>query len=282
MSAAGAGPVAPVSKPGKCERILCLGKEKHVIRHEWRLNKGSEEVLLTTTLVDKKTPNRPTNKHQVYVENTEESVTSKALEMAHSVLKNKRERWEKAQGHSSSSSSGGGATRNADREVADPVMAALREGRRTRSRVVLTIQPAEPQSPENFLASMDCMGYDNALRHLENIGSTFAKDTRKRLRELEAKASTVGSLERAIEKAQKQRRTNEGSRTLQTILTAAAFPVDDVEASSISVRRRAATLGVREHAFKFAAERAKKLLSDLHPTEAIKRGVYWFWPRATK
>ncbi|CAM9685832.1 unnamed protein product, partial [Ectocarpus sp. 8 AP-2014] len=73
-----------------------------------------------------------------------------------------------------------------EREVADPVMAALRGGGRTRSRVV-TIQPAEP-STEIFLASIDSMGYDNALRHLENIGSTFAKDTRKRLRELEAKA----------------------------------------------------------------------------------------------
>ncbi|CAM9775752.1 unnamed protein product, partial [Ectocarpus sp. 13 AM-2016] len=234
------------------------------------------------SLVDKENPNRLSNKRQVYVENIEESVTSTALEMAHSVLKNKRERWEKAQGHSSSSSSGGGARRNADREVADPVMAALRGGGRTRSRVVVTIQPAEPQSPEKFLASMDSMGYDNALKHLENIGSTLAKDTRKPLRELEAKASTVGSLERAIKKAQKQRRTNEGSRTLQTILTAAAFPVDDVEAPSILVRRRAAAFRVRERAFKFAADRAKKMLSDLHPTEAIKRGVYWFLPRATK
>ncbi|CAM9806351.1 unnamed protein product [Ectocarpus sp. 12 AP-2014] len=160
-------------------------------------------------------------------------------------------------------------------------MAALRGGGRTRSRVTAPVDYRQ-QSPEKFLASMDSMGYGNALRHLENIGSTFAKDTRKRLRELKAKASTVGSLERAIEKAQKQRTTNEGSRTLQTILTAVAFPVDDVEAPSISVRRRAAALGVREHAFKFAAERAKKLLSDLHPTEAMKRGVYWFLPRATK
>ncbi|CAM9960212.1 unnamed protein product, partial [Ectocarpus sp. 6 AP-2014] len=57
---------------------------------------------------------------------------------------------------------------------------------------------------------MDSMGYGNALKHLGNIGSAFAKDTRKRLRELEAKASTAGSLERAIEKAQKQRRTKRG------------------------------------------------------------------------
>ncbi|CAB1097274.1 unnamed protein product [Ectocarpus sp. CCAP 1310/34] len=89
------------------------------------------------------------------------------------------------------------------------------------------------------------MGYNKALHHLEGTGSKFAKETRVRLRELEAKVSTAVSLERALEQAQ-----------------------------------RAAALGVREQAFNFATERAKKLLSDLQPTEAIKRGVYWFWPRA--
>ncbi|CAM9632327.1 unnamed protein product [Pylaiella littoralis] len=84
---------------------------------------------------------------------------------------------------------------------------ALRSGGRTRSRVV-TIQPAEPtapvdrrqQSTETFLASMDSMGYDNALKHLEEIGSTFAKDARKRLRELEDKVRTakVKALPRAL------------------------------------------------------------------------------------
>ncbi|CAB1099842.1 unnamed protein product [Ectocarpus sp. CCAP 1310/34] len=108
MSAAGAGPAAPVSKPGKCEGILWPLKVRHIVRHEWRLHTGSGEVLLTTTLVDKKNPNRSSNKHQVYVENTEASVTSNALEMAHIVLKNKREKLEKAQGHSGGSSSGGG------------------------------------------------------------------------------------------------------------------------------------------------------------------------------
>ncbi|CAB1115158.1 unnamed protein product [Ectocarpus sp. CCAP 1310/34] len=123
---------------------------------------------------------------------------------------------------------------------------------------------------------MDSMGYDKALHHLEGTGSKFAKETRVRLRELEAKVSTAVSLERALEQAQRQRRIKEGSRTFQTILTAAAFPVDDVDgAPSVSARRRAAALGVREQAFNFAAERAKKLLSDLQPTEAIKRGVYW-------
>ncbi|CAB1097448.1 unnamed protein product [Ectocarpus sp. CCAP 1310/34] len=165
---------------------------------------------------------------------------------------------------------------------------ALRGVGRTRSRVV-TIQPAEPtapvdwrqQSTETFLASMDSIGYDNALKHLEKIGSTFAKDTHKRLRGLEDKVSTAASLERAIGQTRKQRRTKEGSRTLQTILNAAAFPVDGVdEVPSLSAARRAKALGIRQHAFNSAVERAKNSLSDLDPTEAIKRGVYWFWPRA--
>ncbi|CAB1110804.1 unnamed protein product [Ectocarpus sp. CCAP 1310/34] len=214
----------------------------------------------------------------------------KAAELTDKVLKHKREQWQKAQQRSGGSSRSSGVRRTADSAVADPVITALRGGGRTRSRVQ-TSEPAEQETApvnwrqhatETFLASMDSMGYENALLHLEKIGSTFAKDTLVRLRELEAKASTAVSLERVIEQAQMQRRTIEGRHTLQTILTAAAFPVDVDGAPSISARRRAAVLGVQERAFTFAAERAKKLLSDLHPTEVIKRGVYWFWPRAKR
>ncbi|CAB1099845.1 unnamed protein product [Ectocarpus sp. CCAP 1310/34] len=88
------------------------------------------------------------------------------------------------------------------------------------------------QSTETFLPSMDSVGYDNALKHLEEIGSTFRKDTRKRLRELEDKY--VG-----------QRRWG--------------------LASTPSTPR-------------WSVPRIY-LLFDLHPTEAIKRGVFWFWPR---
>ncbi|CAM9114515.1 unnamed protein product [Pylaiella littoralis] len=152
MSAAEAGPAAAVSKPGKCERMLWLGDQKHVIQYEWRPDNSRREVLPITILVDKKSPNRPSNKQQVFVDNTEESVASKVLEMAHRVLKNKRERWEKAHGRSgrsSSSSSGGGARRNADREVADPVMAALRGCGRPLSGVTIS-EPAEPTAPADW------------------------------------------------------------------------------------------------------------------------------------
>ncbi|CAB1102945.1 unnamed protein product [Ectocarpus sp. CCAP 1310/34] len=43
------------------------------------------------------------------------------------------------------------------------------------------------QQSTEHVASMDSMGYNNALHHLEGTGSKFAKETRVRLRELEAK-----------------------------------------------------------------------------------------------
>ncbi|CAN0364905.1 unnamed protein product, partial [Ectocarpus sp. 13 AM-2016] len=151
-------------------------------------------VLVTATLVDSKHKNRSSQTYSGYAKNSEEAVSEKATELTDKVLKNKRERWQKAQQQSGGGSSSGGVRRTADSAVADPVIMALRGVGRTRSRVVI-IQPTEPtapvdwrrQSAETFLASMDSMGYDNALQHLENIGSTFAKDTRKRLRGLEDK-----------------------------------------------------------------------------------------------
>ncbi|CAM9836298.1 unnamed protein product [Pylaiella littoralis] len=47
-------------------------------------------------------------------------------------------------------------------------------------------------------------------------------------------------------------------------------------------RRKAAAMGVRENAWCYAVKRAKQLQADLHPMEAIKKGVYWFWPRAKR
>ncbi|CAB1118945.1 unnamed protein product [Ectocarpus sp. CCAP 1310/34] len=57
-----AGAAAAVSKPGKCERMLWLGNQTHIIQHEWRPDNSRGEVLLITTLVDKKCPNRSSNK----------------------------------------------------------------------------------------------------------------------------------------------------------------------------------------------------------------------------
>ncbi|CAM9614752.1 unnamed protein product, partial [Ascophyllum nodosum] len=75
-------------------------------------------------------------------------------------------------------------------------------------------------------------------------------------------------------------KTNEGSHTWQTLLTAAAFQEEEEEeAMSMSNNHKAATMGVTKKAWCYAVKRVKQLRADLYPTEAIKNGVYWFWPR---
>ena len=89
----------------------------------------------------------------------------------------------------------------------------------------------------------------------------------------------------------KQNKTNEGSRTWQTLLTVTAFrrpasddeeeeeEEDEEEAMSISSKRKAAAIGVTKKTWCYAVKRMKQLRADLHPTEAIKNGIYYFWPR---
>lgn len=90
------------------------------------------------------------------------------------------------------------------------------------------------QSTGAFLAAMDSMSADNMLELLEEKGVRAAKDVRGKIQELEAKASVAVSLGRALEQAKKRNKTNEGNRTWQTLLTAAAFPAgDDEETSTI-------------------------------------------------
>ena len=58
MSASGAGSAAVVKKPGNCDRIVFIGKDKHVIKHNWRLHYGPGKVRLVTKLVDNRHRNR--------------------------------------------------------------------------------------------------------------------------------------------------------------------------------------------------------------------------------
>ena len=138
------------------------------------------------------------------------------------------------------------------------------------------------QKAETLLSSMDSMGASNALELLEAQGSKAAKDIRHHIQELGAKASVAISLERAIEQAKKQNGTKEGNRAWQALLTAAAFGSGEEGGSTMSTKRKAAAIGVREQSFNYAVDRAKRLKADLHPFEAIKRGIYWFWPRAKR
>ena len=119
-----------------------------------------------------------------------------------------------------------------------------------------------------------------------------AADILREVRDLKAKAEVGVALERAIEMAKKHNKTNEGRRSWQTLLTAAAFrrPVNDdqeaeeeeEEPASMSSKRKAGALGVREWAWSYAVKRVKQLQADLHPREAIKKCVYWFWPRTQR
>lgn len=102
------------------------------------------------------------------------------------------------------------------------------------------------QSAETFLASMAAMGAGNALAFLESNGLQVAKDIRREIRDLKAKTVVGVALERALGAAKKHNKTNEGSRTWQTLLTAAAFnrPANDdgeeeeeEEAMSMSKKR---------------------------------------------
>ncbi|CAM9744043.1 unnamed protein product, partial [Ascophyllum nodosum] len=165
--------------------------------------------------------------------------------MAHSILKNKRDRFLKAQQGKAGGSSSSGTRRNADTEVADPVITALRGGGRTRSGVASN-KPDEQetevdwrtQKAETLLSSMDSMGASNALELLEAKGSKAAKDIRHHIQELGAKASVAISLERAIEQAKKQNGTKEGNRAWQALLTAAAFGSGEEGGSTMSTKRK--------------------------------------------
>ena len=95
---------------------------------------------------------------------------------------------------------------------------------------------------------------------------------------MEAMATVGVSLKRAIQQAQKQHSTTVGRRTWQTLVTAAAFRDDEEGDSKVSATRKAAAIGIRQQTFLFAVDRAKRLRADLHPDEAIKGDIYWFWP----
>ena len=50
----------------------------------------------------------------------------------------------------------------------------------------------------------------------------------------------------------------------------------------MSSKRKTTALGVTEKAGANAMKRAKQQQVALQPTEAIKNGVYWFWPRVKR
>ena len=144
MSSAGA-PAAVVLKPGKCERKVVIGPTTHVVMHSWR-PKAERGVELTTVLMHSKKNGRPVDTMTTFVENTESALSSGAQETTYKILKNKRDWFIKTPAAKAGGRSRGGNRRNADGQVADPVITALwlGSGRRTRSGVE-TNQPDEEE-----------------------------------------------------------------------------------------------------------------------------------------
>ena len=58
MSAHDAGSAAVETKPGNGDRIVFIGKNKHVIKHSWRLHSVPGKVRLVTKLIDNRHRNR--------------------------------------------------------------------------------------------------------------------------------------------------------------------------------------------------------------------------------
>jgi hypothetical protein len=104
-----------------------------------------------------------------------------------------------------------------------------------------------------------------------------AKQLRKEQRDSRDTLEMVAGTRKALAAASTQGRTNEGRRTFQTILTAAAFDGDGP--SRISSKRKAELLGVHPEHFVSANKRVSRLRSDIAPAEAIGEGGYWFQPR---
>ena len=74
--------------------------------------------------------------------------------------------------------------------------------------------------------------------------------------------------------------TNEGRRTFQTILTAAAY--DGNGPSRVPAKRKAEILGVHPRYFSTARQHARLLRPDISPTAAMDEGTYWFHPRSRR
>ena len=127
---------------------------------------------------------------------------------------------------------------------------------------------------------MKSVSADTLLNLLEANGLEAVKDIRKKTAELEAQASVAVAMKEALAKAAKYNKSKQGSETFQTLLTAVAHEGD--EYPTMTTKRKAAVLGVREQTLSFARQRLEKLRADLHPDEAIRTGAYWYVPRARR
>ena len=115
---------------------------------------------------------------------------------------------------------------------------------------------------------------------LTEHGVGAADQLRKKQNEESEGREMLAATRKALAAASTQGRTNEGRRTFQTILTAAAFDGDGP--SKVTAKRKAELLGVHPEHFVGANRRVTRLRSDLAPEEALAEGAYWFQPRGKR
>ena len=124
------------------------------------------------------------------------------------------------------------------------------------------------------------MAEGELLDFLTEHGVGAADQLRKKQNEESEGREMLAATRKALAAASTQGRTNEGRRTFQTILTAAAFDGDGP--SKVTAKRKAELLGVHPEHFVGANRRVARLRSDLAPEEALAEGPYWFQPRGKR
>ena len=115
---------------------------------------------------------------------------------------------------------------------------------------------------------------------LAEHGVGAADQLRKKRNEESEGRGMLAATRKALAAASTQGRTNEGTPTFQTILTAAAFDGDGP--SKVTAKRKAELLGVHPEHFVGVNRRVARLRSDLAPEEALAEGAYGFQPRGKR
>lgn len=133
---------------------------------------------------------------------------------------------------------------------------------------------------EGFVSEMKGMTKEALLEQLASLGVPAAIELQKDgVQQRELQQFTEG-FRNAVKAAGRHGRTNEGRRTFQTLLTAAAHGGDgDMK---LSLKRKSEIVGVHPDHLTSARRRVQSLEPDTLPTEAMENGAYWFNPRGKR
>ena len=137
------------------------------------------------------------------------------------------------------------------------------------------------QSAPMFVEAMKSMATDDVVGLLESSGVEAGKDMCQRFKVMDVEAALATALKGALRNASMMNNTNKGSETWQTVLTAAAHDDGD-EPSTVTGKRKADYLEVRQNSFSEALQRARQLQAELTPDAAIAAGTYWYKPRTRR